>query len=314
MENTDYKDLFKKACLLQLSTSVWQPTRVLSQAVLAERTGREIQDMSWLRGRKYLINTELLGPVKTAVQQTFNMIRRASLPFPITGISMIPKDLLSQVDEQLQQFQIRFWSKVDDFEGLYENAREEAKEVLKELFQEDEYPERIRSKFNFEWRYLALGVPTRTTILTPAIYEREKEKFQKMMDETRELAVTALREEFSEIVTHLVERLDSNSNGKGKTISSTMFNKLHQFIDDLGSKNLFGDESLTELAEQAKAAIRGVNPSGVKYSDTIRERVSNQMGNIKTIIDASIEDMPRRKLRLETPPPFEMPLPMAMAG
>jgi len=313
MENTDYKDIFKKACLLQVSTSVWQCSKVLNQSVLAERTGREMQDMSWLRGRKYLINTELLGPVKTAVQQTFNMIRRASLPFPITGISMIPKDSLSQVDEQLQRFQTRFWSKVDDFEALYEVARDEARGVLKELFDESEYPKRIRSKFNFEWRYLALGVPTRTTILTPAVYEREKEKFQKLMDETRELAVTALREEFSEIVTHLVERLDSNSNGRGKTISSTMFNKLHQFIDDLGSKNLFGDESLTELAEQAKAAIRGVNPSGVKYSDTIRERVSNQMGNIKTIIDASIEDMPRRKLRLETPPPFEMPLPMAIA-
>jgi hypothetical protein len=314
MENTDYKDIFKKACLLQVSTSVWQCSKVLNQSVLAERTGREVEDMTWLRGRKYLINTELLGPVKTAVQQTFNMIRKASLPFPITGISMIPKDSLSQVDEQLQRFQTRFWSKVDDFEELYEVARDEARGVLKELFDESEYPSRIRSKFNFEWRYLALGVPTRTTILTPAIYEREKEKFQKLMDETRELAVTALREEFSEIVTHLVERLDSNSNGRGKTISNNMFNKLNQFIDDLGSKNLFGDAELTELAEQAKAAIRGVNPSGVKYSDTIRERVSNQMENIKTIIDASIEDMPRRKLRLEPPPPFEMPLPMAMAG
>jgi len=313
MENTDYKDIFKKACLLQLSTSVWQCSRVLNQAVLAEKTGREIQDMSWLRGRKYLINTELLGPVKTAVQQTFNMIRRASLPFPITGISMIPKDSLSQVDEQLQQFQTRFWSKVNDFEELYEVARDEARGVLKELFDESEYPARIRSKFNFEWRYLTLGIPGRTSILTPAIYEREKDKFQKLMDETRELAITALREEFSEIVTHLVERLDSNSNGKGKTISSSMFNKLHQFIDDLGSKNLFGDAELTELAEEARAAIRGVNPSGVKYSNSIRERVHNQMSNIKTIIDVSIEDMPRRKLRLEPPPPFEMPLPMAMA-
>lgn len=313
MENTDYKDIFKKACLLQLSTSVWQPTKVLSQAVLAEKTGRGLQDMTWLRGRKYLINTELLGPVKTAVQQTFNMIRRTSLPFPMTSIYLIPKDLLSQVDEQLQQFQTRFWSKVEDFEALYGVARDEAKGVLKDLFDESEYPVRIRSKFNFEWRYLALGVPTRTTILTPAIYEREKEKFQKLMDETRELAVTALREEFSQIVTHIVERLDSNSNGKGKTISSTMFNKIHQFIDDLGSKNLFGDAELTELAEEAKAAIRGVNPSGVKYSETIRERVHNDMINIKTIIDASIEDMPRRKLRLEPPPPFEMPLAMAMA-
>ena len=168
MENTDYKDIFKKACLLQVSTSVWQCSKVLNQSVLAERTGREMQDMSWLRGRKYLINTEFLGPVKTAVQQTFNMIRRASLPFPITGISMIPKDSLSQVDEQLQRFQTRFWSKVDDFEALYGVARDEARGVLKDLFDESEYPSRIRSKFNFEWRYLALGVPTRTTILTPA--------------------------------------------------------------------------------------------------------------------------------------------------
>lgn len=312
MENTDYKDIFKKACLLQLSTSVWQPTRVLSQAVLAEKTGKELEDMNWLRGRKYLINTELLGPVKTAVQQTFNMIRRTSLPFPMAGIYLIPKDLLSQVDDQLQQFKARFWNKVDDFEGLYETAREQAREVLKELFQEDEYPVRIRSKFNFEWRYLALGVPTRTTILTPAVYEREKEKFQKLMEETRELAVTALREEFAGIITHLVERLDSGSNGKGKTISHSMFNKLNQFMDDLGNKNLFGDAQLSELADEARNIISGVNPSGIKYSESIRERVHNDMINIKTIIDASIEDMPRRKLRLEPPPPFEMPLPMAV--
>ena len=49
------------------------------------------------------------------------------------------------------------------------------------------------------------------------------------------------------------------------------------------------------------------------FSETIRERVHNDMINIKTIIDDSIEDMPRRKLRLEPPPPFEMTLPMAMA-
>ena len=312
MENTDYKDIFKKACLLQLSTSVWQCSRVLNQEVLAEKTGREIQDMSWLRGRKYLINTELLGPVKTAVQQAGNMIRKASLPFPLTGIYMIPKDSLNHVDERLQGFQTRFWSKVDDFEALYEVAREEARGILKDLFDESEYPERIRGKFNFEWRYLTLGIPGRTSILTPAIYEREREKFQKLMDETRELAVTALREEFSGIITHLVERLDSGSNGKGKTISHSMFNKLNKFMDDLGNKNLFGDAQLSELADEARDIIRGVNPSGIKYSESIRERVHNDMINIKTIIDASIEDMPRRKLRLEPPPPVEMPLPMAV--
>ena len=31
-------------------------------------------------------------------------------------------------------------------------------------------------KFNFEWRYLALGVPSKASLLTPEIYDREKQK------------------------------------------------------------------------------------------------------------------------------------------
>jgi hypothetical protein len=62
----EYKNLFKKACLVQLSSSVWQCSRVLNQAVLAEKLG---DNNEWLRGRKYLINPELLGPIKTCVHQ-----------------------------------------------------------------------------------------------------------------------------------------------------------------------------------------------------------------------------------------------------
>ena len=54
----DYKNVFKKACLVQLNSSVWQCSRVLNQAVLAEKLG---ENNEWLRGRKYLINPELVG-------------------------------------------------------------------------------------------------------------------------------------------------------------------------------------------------------------------------------------------------------------
>ena len=40
----------------------------------------------------------------------------------------------------------------------------------------------------------------KSTVLPLKIYEREKEKFQSMMDETREIASSALREEFAKIV------------------------------------------------------------------------------------------------------------------
>ena len=57
----DYKNIFKSASLLQLSSSIWACSRVLNQAVLAQKLG---ENNEWLRGRKYLINPELLGPIK----------------------------------------------------------------------------------------------------------------------------------------------------------------------------------------------------------------------------------------------------------
>lgn len=292
----DNKDIFKKACLLQLSTSVWNCSRVLNQSILSEKIG---QDAEWLRGRKYLINPELLGPIKTAVHQARNKINKYALPFPLQGIYMIPKDNLSAIDDRLNHFKERFRVKVSDFMVLYESAREEAQDVLKDLFNETDYPTDITTKFKFEWRYLALSVPGKTNLLTPEIYEREKQKFQDLMEETRDLSITALREEFGTVVNHLVEKLNGN-NGKPKVLSNSLFNKMNQFIDDLGSRNLFEDEQITELAEQARSIIGGISPYNLRYSDNLRKKIHDEMDSVKKAIDAAIEDMPRRKLRIDT--------------
>jgi hypothetical protein len=288
------KDIFKKACLIQMATSVWQCSRVLNQKILAQKIGN---DNEWLRGRKFLINPELLGPIKTAVQQSRNTVKKYALPFPITSIYLIPKESLVAIDEQLHHYKDRFWNKVYDFEALYGAGREEAQSVLGDLFNESDYPADIMTKFKFEWRYFEISTPSKSKILTPQIYEREKEKFTTMMAETRELAMTALREEFSSVVANLVDRL-TNDDGKPKVISSGMFNKLHEFLNDFSTRNIFEDEELVQLTEQARAAIENVSPYGLKYNDLMRKKITKTMSDLENTIIESLEDMPRRKLRL----------------
>ena len=86
----DYKNIFRRACLVQLNTSIWACSRVLNQAVLAQKLGENNDE--WLRGRKYLINPELLGPIKTSVHQSRNHINKFALPFPVTSLYLVPKD------------------------------------------------------------------------------------------------------------------------------------------------------------------------------------------------------------------------------
>jgi len=77
-----------------------------------------------------------------------------------------------------------------------------------------------------------------------------------------------------------------------------MFNKLHEFLDDLSTRNIFNDEKLVELAEEAKAAINGISPYGLNYNESMRNKIKASMDALKVSIDEAIEDLPRRKIRL----------------
>ena len=58
------------------------------------------------------------------------------------------------------------------------------------------------------------------------------------------------------------------------------------------------DDDLEQLVNQAKRIINGVDPDDLRNDHVFRNRISEQMNAVKQEIDQSIEDMPRRKLRL----------------
>ena len=292
-EDINHKELFQKACLIQISSSIWMGSRMLEQGHM-EKIGQS----EWLKGRKFLVNPELLGPIKTASHQARNTVQKHTLPFPITSLYLIPKESLGIVDEALEGFKERFWGRVNDFVDQYDLAREEAQTVLGDLFNETDYPEDIATKFKFDWRFLTLDIPTKSKILTPAIYKREKEKFEAMMEETRQMATEALATELGEIVQNLTDRLNGNGNGKGRSINSAMLNKIRDFFDAFETKNLFDDEKLNEVVAQAHSVVDGISPYGIKYNEVMRKRITASMSDLKETVNSVIQDLPRRKIRL----------------
>ena len=117
------------------------------------------------------------------------------------------------------------------------------------------------------------------------------------MDETRELAMSALREEFGQIVHRLTDKLNKDST-QPKVIKSSMFNKMREFLNDFGPRNIFEDNVLVELSQQARALIEGISPDRIRHNDIMLQKIKNEMNELKSAIDDAIEDMPRRKIRM----------------
>lgn len=286
-------DLFQRACLIQLATSCWLGTRNLPPAIL-----NKIGKGEWIRGKKLLINPEYLGPIHTTIHRARTFLKQYALPFPLTGLTLVPKDSLQVVDAGLKAFEAEYWERVQAFVKSYESAREEAKAILGELFHEADYPIHIEDKFKFQWRFLVLDIPHKSSVLTPEIYQREMRKFQELMEETRELAMVALREEFGQVLQALTDKLTGGSDGKPKVIRSSMLNKLNEFLESFQNRNLFEDDKLAELIEQARSVMNQVSPYALKYNEVLRQKVSAEMQRLSNEVEKAIEELPRRRIRM----------------
>lgn len=287
------ENMFREAALLQLTATCWQLDKKLPQSMLAD-----VGNVDFLRGRKLLLSPDSTALIKQHIGKARNYLRKISLPFPIKGCVLVPKKLIPEIQEHLKEIEWHYNSAVEDFLYWYPQTVKDAKESLGELFDECDYPtqEAIKNKFRFQWRYITIG-PSISRVLPPSIYKEEVKKFRELMEQARSEAITALREEFVDLVTNIADKLQNHDDGRPRRLRDAAVENLKQFLDNFSSRNIFEDAQLAELVEQCRGIITNTNANAIRGNTQVREEVHLQMEKILAGIDASLEDLPRRRLR-----------------
>ena len=287
------ENMFREAALLQLTATCWQLDKKLPQSMLAE-----VGNVDFLRGRKLLLAPDSTALIKQHIGKARNYLRKISLPFPIKGCVLVPKKLIPEIQEHLKEIAWHYNSAVEDFLYWYPQTVKDAKESLGELFDECDYPtqEMIKNKFRFQWRYITIG-PYVSRVLPPSIYKEEVKKFQELMEQARSEAITALREEFVDLVSNIADKLQNHDDGRPRRLRDAAVENLKQFLDNFSSRNIFEDAQLSELVEQCRGIITNTNAKAIRGNTQVRQELHQQMEKLLTGIDASLEDLPRRRLR-----------------
>ena len=284
--------IFEKGCLVQLSSSVWGATRKI-QPTYTEKMGAAAE---WLSANKKLVDPKSLKPIHKTVNAARSYLSKVSLPFPIQTMVFVPKEMITKIDETLTEFKIKYHETVLSFQNDYADLRDTAMMHLGELFNETDYPADINSRFSFAWRYITLDVPNgNTRLLAPEVYEREKEKFIQTMDEARGMAIHALREEFSGLVERITDRFTKDPNGKNKIFKNGTVNNFYEYFENFKQRNIFNDQHLAELVDQAQSLLNGHSAEIIRSSEQLKGRIQNGMSNI----DQGMEELlniPRRRI------------------
>ena len=288
------ENMFEKGCLVQLSISKWGGVKKINDNQLAEM----IDTHEWLTATKKLVDPESLKPICKVGNAARTYLTSISLPFPIQGMVFIPKEMITRIDQRLEEFKAEFNQTITTFLHDYDRLRETAMVYLQDLFNEVDYPVHVEKKFSFAWRFIILDVPNgKSGILSPEIYEREKEKFFQTMEEARTMAIESLREEFGSMVERITERF-TQSDGKPKVFKNTTVESFYEFFETFKERNIFRDEQLNELVERAQGVLGGVSAESIRTNEHLKENIRTGMAEIENAMAMALA-RPRRKIVMD---------------
>jgi hypothetical protein len=291
------ENIFQKGCLVQLSVSKWGGVKKIDKSKIANMVHRTEAD--WVTATKKLVDPDSLKPICKINNSARNWLGTLSLPFPITGMVFIPKNLINEVDQKLNEFQCKYNQAVEDFAQDYNYLRETARSYLGELFNEVDYPVDIARKFNFTWRFVILDIPNgEHRILAPEVYAREKEKFVQTMIEAREMAIDALREEFAFMVERITDRFAQTDTGKPKVFKNATVESFYDFFQTFKDRNIFEDEQLTELVNRAQAVLKGSNVDQIRSNNKLKDNIKSGMTDIEHAMH-KLFNRPKRKIVMD---------------
>ena len=218
-----------------------------------------------------------------------------------SGIYRIPTGLVSQIDAQLQMCRAERDALVDAFIEAYPARVQAAKTRLRSLFNPTDYPPAVLlpELFTFEFRYMAVSVPTALSSISQELLQREIAKAEVAVKSEADEIKLALRQSFAELIDHAASRL-AVKDGKKLIFRDTLVSNITEFLEFFNARNVVGDDDLSGLVDRARDVMSGIeNPDKLREDGALRGRVRTSLQSIKKEMDENLMLRPARKISFD---------------
>lgn len=257
--------------------------------------------------KKLFDNAELRAIIRNE-ERLDEYIKWQAVPFPFQkGHHLIPEDLYPKIEASIVGHVEKRNRLIDEFVAVYSKAIEDARTLLGDQFNQNDYPPptRIRSLFRFNWNYLDFTVSDKLRQADKSVYERKQAEWQTRIVEAGQAADALLTAQFKELIDHLNEKLspseEKNADGteKKKKLHDSMLDKITDFLSNLPARNLTNNEQLKSFATQAQTLLNGVTTAKIKENDGLKKQVFDGFTTLKTTLDKFVVDQGVRSITFE---------------
>lgn len=293
---TTIENLADKTVFIKLAFGLLGNTRKVNDNVLSTDADAEL-----LKVTKTLLDSAELDDIRKADGKMRQYLYNTCLPGVAAGIMLLPVGLVDEVYQRLESYKTQRAELVNAFIAAYPSLCEQAAKRLGSLYKPEDYPsaDAVRSKFVFTWELVSFGVPGQLAKISPAIFEKEKEKAAQVMTEAAEEIKVLMRQTLLEMVSHLQDRLTPGEDGKAKILRESAVENLKTFLNTFDLRNVTDDKELSEQVAKCKALISATNADALRNSDVFRDKIRAGMQEVSSNLSTMVEDKAGRKFRDE---------------
>jgi len=290
--------LFDRACCVLLETRRLGVSRKVQTTAVV--SGAVDTDRELLRVSKRILDSPELEAIAKLHGEARRYLRSLVSSSVLTrgSIYTVALDLIPRIDGRLQAYRERSDTLVAGFLSMYETRKAEALSRLGEIGDATEYPDvaRVAASFGFHWQYFTFGAPGRLAEVKAEIWAREEEKARATWQTAVDESTATLAAGFADLVSHMVERLTPGDDGKPKVFRDSLVNNLAEFLETFEARNLAGNAALAAHAATARQLLSGLTPEAIrKAKGGAREVLADRFAALKTALDATLAEAPRRK-------------------
>ena len=291
--NNPELNIFEMGTLVQVETSSWQARKQVPKEITQKITPESKRNL--IRANKDLIDRDHLKRLNSIITNTRRFVSDVSNPFPIKGLHFVSAKVIDLVTMKLDEFKTQLAMEVDLFLKEYESYKSEVKQELNKykLYDERDYPseKEIRESWTISYRFFDLSIPKH---ITNELRQKEEDEFKKLMNETKELGILALREGFNKIVSHLVGTLQGKLKGEGNRLHQEAIDNVYNFFKTFENRNVFNDTQLEKLIKDAQNILEGVTTDDLKSDDSFAKILTNELEKVQKETDKCVSSFKRK--------------------
>lgn len=241
-----------------------------------------------------LINPKTLLPPKRVQAKAKAYLRSIGISaHRVFGESttLIPLAKTEEAWERLKAFEAELVVAAKEVADGYAEAQAEQAEKLGPLYNAKLYrtPKEVERAFTLDYNFVSFDSPERLETVNTALAMASQQKFEAQLASAFDEVVATLRGEALHVARELVDRLTPGPDGKPKVLRGTALRDIEQFLSELPTRNLAGDDQLVAVMTRLRDRVAGVDVAAMRDMPSLKTTVQQAAAEAVAALEPLVE-------------------------